>query len=328
MKVTHILIVIFSLVLSSNLVASEDDILPQLDFDEVYGSSIGIDHLKYAYDGGAYGHMSELFFNRARAEAWIYLNNDKKYSKLMVRIFKELEKLINDDSLSESQKGNKLIELAEIDMSTFQTLSSGELGGQGQYSIKYDIAKLEWDKKIHIGECPGIVVGQQCGCSGIGPEKEWVCKSTTEIWIDYIRQTPSFEVYRVVDGRESLITKIDGSLDVSRQSLSFSADIWSTVKSIYEFELDPLKTDSTKAIFYDFSADYREPGQSLSYRVYADRAPYRFGTKKCGSSSNFESSVSFDADGDAQIDFIPDSKYSEMLGEMYGFIAPVIAPIL
>jgi hypothetical protein len=329
MKLQKILMVFFLLLLSQTVFSNDDDnILPPLDFDEVYGSSIGLDQLSNAYNNGSYGYMFELAYNRARAETWMYLNDEKTYRKLATIFFKELEEILDDDSLTPIEKGNILIGRAEIDMGTTYSLPTGQLNGLGQYSIKYDVAKLEWDKKIHIHDCPGAAVQQQCDWVGMGAEKQWVCQTVVNVWIDYIRQTPSVEIYRVVDGMETLITELSGNLEVQRESLSFSADIWKTVKSIYNFEEDPLKTAASKAIFYDFSADLREPGQSLSYRIYADRAPYRLGSEHCGSSENFESNIAFDSNGDSKIDFIPDSKYSDMLGKMYAFMVPVNALIL
>jgi hypothetical protein len=78
-----------------------------------------------------------------------------------------------------------------------------------------------------------------------------------------------------------------------------------------------------RVFWYDYFSDYRNKGQTLSYKVVADDSAYKFG--KCGSINRYESISIGDINGDGKLDFIPNSEYAKYFGRHYGWLIPIIS---
>ncbi len=250
---------------------------------------------------------------------------DEKYiAKLVIRLAEKLKEVINDESKTDRKKKEDILRIIDQSMSSHASSPNGDLNLAFKHSIEYGVTRLQWDHNIVVDSCEGVFCGFVCetwtpenGCTTYS----WQC----EYWTDYIKRVPDFYIYRQVDGVESLITKLKGSKFSQRHvNLSISSNVFNSIKSIYEYYTDNFEIDvpDGKAFWYDFNSDYRNVGESLSYRVVADNTPYLSDT--CNTRVTKQSTSSVDSDGDGKADFIPQSEYDALFGKYYGWLVPVI----
>jgi len=307
----------FALYIYSGYAHTNENEVPNFNFDEVYGSSIGRDQLSTAYSDGAYLYMFELAGSRIRAEAHQFVNSEKYLDNYFptIDIWEFNKKLSPNKYSPPTERGVEYIELLEIDFGTTFSPEYGDLSLKGQASEYYNASKLIWNEEVYIGECPGLSTTLNCKLI----DEETVCTQEVNTWIDYIRQAPQYSIYRIIDNNEELLTVIKGRQDISRQQISWGGNIWETINDIYHFESDPLKPISGEAYIYDFVPNYRPKGSTLEYKIVADLSV----TKKndCGSSKISSSKIPFDTNGDYKTDFLPPTSFGKAKAK---FITPLL----
>ncbi|MDH5301957.1 MAG: hypothetical protein OEW58_11405 [Gammaproteobacteria bacterium] len=267
--------------------------------------------------------LTENFiYQRVRQE----LNNEKTIPILVSQIAKRLEIILNDNTKTKDDKSKEIIKIIENSISEYKTSPSGILNIEVGHSIEYGVTRLSWDKKIEVDTCEGGAAGWICGQTDdfTGECISWTLY--TDYWKDYVRKEPDYYIYRIVNGTETFLTKLTGRSEIHRESLSFSPDVFKTVKSIYDYDSTfKFNIPDTQAFWYDFNSEYRNKGDNLHYKVISDNSAYKYGN--CGSSEKYTSTVWADYDGDGKMDFIPNAEYQKYFAKYYGWLVPVITSL-
>lgn len=308
---------LLSACLSSATLASDYQ-LPELG-GEPYPAEIHYDSILEAFFSGNYQYAYDLLGNYIYQEARKWVADGKYLKPLLEKGLSELAAILNDDSKTAQQKGQDIVALVEKSMTPYESATAGSLNMSFAHSIQYGVTRLSWDKKIEVDKCSGAKLVYEC--------LEWDGGSCLSggtymvYWVDYVRKVPDYYIYRVVNGQETLLTKLDGSQDVHRESMTFSNDVFAAIKGIYHYKDDFSFPSDDKAFWYDFNSEYRKPGETLAYRVVADNLRQKYGN--CGSSERDETVASADADGNGYMDFVPMAEYSKY--RVGGWLVPVLS---
>jgi hypothetical protein len=295
--------------------ACPEVVLPEITYEQI-GNQILEGNYQYALD-----LAQDLVLQELRE----VLNDPKQVYAAYESIKSQVDAILYDSARTENQKAQDVTKLIDSMLESYSSPRVGELDLSFSHSIEFGTTRLSWDKMTEIDECVGQYVGYIC--------YEWdggAClygEYIAEYWVDYVRKIPDYYIYRIVDGQEKLITKLSGHRDVHRESMSFSSDIYETVKSVLGFDFDySPDLDDSRALFYDVRSDLRGFGTTLQYRVVATNAPYKYG--ECGSSEVYDVAAYVDQDGDGRVDFIPNNVYSEHWGRGNGWLVPIIRQAL
>jgi len=299
-----------------------DVLLP--DLPEPYQAEITYGDIWNAFLNAEFAYATRLLTDKVYQELMQALNNEKKIAVLLQKLAQKLAPLLNDPNKSNAEKGQAIVKEIEMSLEPYESAPVGDLNLAFKHSIEYGVTRLTWDKKVTVDECPGALCQWQCDCDPFFGCSNcvWSCRT----WKDYVRKEPDYYIYRILNGQEKLITKLKGRREIHRESITFSADVWSTIKSAYDFDRDfRFGVDDSKAFFHDLNSDYRNQGQSLAYRVVADNSPYRFGN--CGVSETFSSTGWVDQNADGRIDFIPPEGYARYFGKYFGWLIPTLQAV-
>jgi hypothetical protein len=250
------------------------------------------------------------------------LTNEKNIAKAVVFVAKKLQTIVNDDSLSEEEKGKHILDLIERSMGPHESQKYGALDLQFKHSAEYGVTRLEWDSNVVVDECDGG--GLFLTCYGTGE-----CVWEWRYWTDYVLRVPDVYIYRDVGGREVLLTKIEGYKRVSEgSSISITENPWESLKDLYDYLQDDFDVGISegRSVFYDHNSDYRRAGETLSYRVRVDNGPYQ--GVHCGTDIDRTSIGHVDSDGDGKAEFLPESVYGELFGKHFGWLVPTTSVLM
>lgn len=306
--------------LGSPLVANATVQLPDLG-GEPYQRDISFGAIKDAFFSGNFVYGTKLIQDLAYREIRQKLNDEKLIPTIVAELAKKIEKILSDSAKTDAIKSEEIVTLIESSLGKYESAAQGDLAISLKHSIDYGVTKVIWDKKVETDRCEGGAAGFVCyeRYQGQCTNSSW----TVTKWTDYVQKVPDYYLYRVVDGQDTLLTKLAGRQEIHRESLDFSANPFSSLWSIIRYDdTYSFDVDGSKAIWYDFNSDYRNKGQTLSYKVVADNGPYKFGD--CGTSERYETAATADSNGDGKMDFIPDSEYQKR----NAWLVPVIALLL
>jgi hypothetical protein len=271
----------------------------------------------------------------ARDEVQRQLKGQIKSAKLAARINLVLE----DPIMTLSQKYDALIQFTDSSFETNGSAPSGLLNVTLKHSIELGVTRLEWDDKVRdgsqseyraTGECSGTTTSMNCRWGG----RYSRC---------YYRSQPDYYIYRIVNGEQTLITALRGSMYSSPNSgFQFNAKLWdlawNAAKYYYTDVLHGTYPNPVpgRAFFYDFQAELRPPGSTLSYRVDTfddwlfpvfDSDGDGFGDAvACGAATGRlnTTTVTADANGDGRMDYLTAADYSRYWGKYMGWLPGVI----
>jgi hypothetical protein len=106
---------------------------------------------------------------------------------------------------------------------------------------------------------------------------------------------------------------------------------WSAAKYYYTVQLSGKYPDVVpgRAFFYDFQADLRPPGSTLSYKIESTD-DFLVPPNVCGARTGkyYMTTVVADGNGDARMDYLPASDYSKYFGKYNGWLPPVLELLL
>lgn len=296
-----------------------------VSYDQQYQPYESDDYLDAIKDG-ALQRVFEMFLEDQRNKLLdIIQDPDKRkelYAKLAAKAGKKLEDILNNNSTTDGEKAEAVLNLISESVLEYKNGPAGGLDLTVQYSPEYMTAWLEWQRKLEVLRCNEWQIklvcdswGENCGYTGSYKKVNYAVE-------------PDYRVYRLVDGHKELVTTLKGKTSFSHISFSTEGADWAKIiwRSISGDD-SPEKID--KAILADYDADIREPGTSLAYLVEADS--YRFWRKSsidqahCKAASNWESEVEFDSDRDGYADFVPGYEY---VRHNYAGIMPAINLLL
>jgi hypothetical protein len=297
------------------------------DLGEPYDIEIQNDWIIDAILDANFKSAAKLIQERIYQELKQRLYDEKTIAIIVSRLAQELEKILNDPNKTDAQKGEDIIMLINASMEDYKSTPEGNLNLEFKHSIEYGVTRLTWDKKIETDTCKTYYAEMTCtdwyGSLCWGWEDGCSCSYSGYYKTEYVKKEPDYYIYRIINNQETLITKLLGNRQIKTKTISFSEDIWDTAKSIYDFTQDvEFDVGNDKAFFYDMNSDYRNVGDSFSYKVVTDNSPYKYGN--CGSSESYVTISSPDSDANGRMDFIPDSEYAKYFGKYYGWLIPVI----
>lgn len=264
---------------------------------------------------GNYEYAKKLIATAIYKEIRQKLNDEKFITVVMERLQNELNKIFSDPSKTNEQKGIDIMKLIEGTLSQYKSTKTGNLNVMLEHSVEYGVTRVTWDDKVAIDKCKEWVTQYYCDTRG--------CTLTGYETTIFVRKTPDYYVYRILGGKETLLTKLEGHADESEQTLSVSGNVWGTVKSAYKYFNYEMNIDQGRSVWFDFNSDYRNKGQTLSYKIVSDDAPYGLGGT-CTTKHNYISIAHQDTNGDGKADYIPETEYAKYFGKYYGWLVPTI----
>ena len=274
-----------------------------------------------------------------RDQVMSYAKGQIKATKLAQRI----NLILEDPIMTPAQKYDALIQFTDSSFEAHSSLPSGALNVTLKHSIELGITRLEWDDKVRDGSQSKYRATADC----IGAGSGWNCTYGGSYSKCYYRSQPDYNIYRIVNGQATLITTLRGSMYSSPYSgfqvnLKLWNSAWNAAKYYYTDVLHGTYPDAVpgRAFFYDFQADLRPPGSTLSYRVVTfddwlfpvfDSDGDGIGdATACGAATGGSNSttVTADADGNGRMDYLTDADYSKYFGKYSGWLPGVINSIL
>lgn len=243
-----------------------------------------------------------------------------------------LRAIIDDPAKTPVQKLDELLQLTDNSLEPTKSAPSGTLNVTLQHSIELGVTRLEWDDKARSGSQSGGMVTTNC----VGWTTSMSCTGGGSFSTCYYRSQPQYFIYRVVNGQETLITKLPGSLVSSGDfsivlpdSLFQSA--WSIAKDYYTLELSGKYPDVKpgRAFFYDFQPDLREPGTTLSYKIISSD-DFLVNPNVCGARTGktYTTTIVADGNGDSRMDYLPAADYAKYVGKYTSWLPGVLGTIL
>jgi hypothetical protein len=261
-----------------------------------------------------------------------YVRSPVKMKKLAA----QLNAIIDDPAKSPTQKADELIQLTDNSFAASSSAPAGELNVTMKHSVELGVTRLEWDDRVRdgtqdayrvTGSCSGTTTGMGCNWGGSYSR----C---------YYRSQPDYYIYRIVNGQQTLITILKGSM-YSSSSSSFQINdklwksAWNAAKYYYTNIYNGNYPDVVpgRAFFYDFQSDMRPPGSTLSYKVitFDDWLfPVVNNSVACGAAtgSYHETTVTADGNADGRPDFLVAADYSRYFGKYMGWMPGVIGSLL
>lgn len=253
----------------------------------------------------AYRLLEDAVYARLKSEIY----DAKRLAVNVDKLLSLVDKIVNDPSATEEEKSAALIRALDNALIEAPSAPTGSLAIVMKHAPEYGVVRLEWDRMVEVDECKGGMYMTRDGVTW------W------EAWIDYVTKVPDYYIYRVVDGQEALLATLRGSQIISRESVTITkwADLW----DLYKMLTTEFSVDQSKAFWFDYDADMRTGGTTLSYKVIADNSAYKYG--RCGTSESYVSTAVFDGDGDGYADFVPKREYAVYFGKYYGWLVPVVS---
>jgi hypothetical protein len=268
------------------------------------------------------------------------------YAKGQIRakaLAKRIDLILEDPIMTVPQKYDALIQFTDSSFEAHTSSPSGLLNVTLKHSIELGVTRLEWDDKVRdgtqsqyraTGNCTGTTTSMSCSWGGAYSR----C---------YYRSQPDYYIYRIVNGQETLITALGGSMYSSPYSgFQINKKLWNSAwdaaKYYYTQVLQGAYPDAVpgRAFFYDFQAELRPPGSTLSYRVDTfddwlfpvfDSDGDRIGDSvACGAATGRRNTttVTADANGDGRMDYLTDADYSKYFGKYSGWLPAVLGTVL
>lgn len=239
-----------------------------------------------------------------------------------------LRAIIDDPAKPPLQKYDELLQLTDNSLEPTKSPASGVLNVTLQHSIELGVTRLEWDDKARTGSQSGGQVTTNC----VGWTGQMSCTESASYSTCFYRSQPEYYIYRVVNGQETLITRIQGSLVSSGDvGITFNDSLfqsaWSAAKYYYTVQLSGKYPDVKpgRAFFYDFQADLREPGTTLSYKVISSDdffvSPYVCGAR---TGKTYTATVVSDGNGDGRMDYLPAADYAKYAGKYTSWLPAVL----
>lgn len=292
---------------------------------EAWETEIDADEIWNAIRDANWNYVTDLLTEALRLRIRQELNTQKNIPVLMRTLVKELNRIFDDPSMPVDEKKNAILLLINNTLEDHASAPAGQLNVVMRHSVEHGVTKLEWDAKVHVDECEGAVVRTVCN----DPLNPGSCQTYIDYFVEYVRREPNYRIYRILNGQETLLTTMWGQKTVRKDTYSFGSSIWKNVREAVDLAFgDDFAYPSSpdRVFFYDFSADYREKGTSLAYRIVSSDAFQKHGN--CGTVHNYESTVVADADGDGLMDYIPRATYQKYFSKYYGWLTPVITSVL
>jgi len=276
------------------------------------------------------GHVNYAFLlidDYIQQEIRKQLNDEKLIPNIVNLVGSQLKNILNDKRKTDKEKGVELIRFIESTLSKYKSPKTGSLNVQLEHSIEHGVTRITWDSQNKTESCWQASVTYQ-DCRGVDWRRGEACPTVTVEggWL-YIRQIPDYYIYRIVDNNEQLISKIKGRKTTSSISLSTGDNIFENITSAYNSYNYDMGIENGRGVWFDFKSDYRNVGDTLSYKVISDLSPYAidedwlFNTV-CGSQSKLTTVVNQDVDSDGRVDYLPNSAYDEIFGKYYGWLVP------
>lgn len=269
-----------------------------------------------------------------------------KYAKGQIKataLARRIDLILEDPIMTLTQKYDALIQFTDSSFEVHTSAPSGLLNVTLKHSIELGVTRLEWDDKVRdgtqntyraTGNCIGTTTSMNCSWGGAYSR----C---------YYRSQPDYYIYRIVNGQETLITALGGSMYSSPSSgFQVNAKLWNSAwnaaKYYYTEVLHGTYPDAVpgRAFFYDFQAELRPPGSTLSYRVdtfddwlfpvYDSNGDGIGDSVACGAATGRRNTttVTADVNGDGRMDYLTDADYSKYFGKYSGWLPGVIDLIL
>ncbi len=287
-----------------------------------YPYSISSGNIKDAILNGNIEYALRLVKDKAYQELYKKLSDERQVAELVKKLAEKLEKELNDDAKTNEEKSVAVLQIIEESMEPYKSTPKGEINLSLQHSISSGVTRIEWDKMIEVDVCKSRYIGLECSYDQYGIQQ---CSYTFKYKDEYVTKIPDYYIYKIVNGNTSLITKINGVRSVSANSISIGSNIdgFKLLKEFYDFKkYDIPNINTDKAFVYDPWSDIKNQGDTVSYRVLTDNAPYRYGD--CGTSESYSVTAAFDTNGDGHADFIPDSVYDSYRAQAFSWMVPVL----
>ena len=300
-----------------------------------------IAELRYRNWQAAWRIAKDLAIIEARKQVHAYFNSKVDMTKLAAN----LNKIIDDPTKNDVQKADQLLLLTDASLEPTTLPQTGTLNVTLQHSIELGVTRLEWDDKVRNGSQSGVRATANCS----GSTTSYICSfGGAVVSTCYYRSQPHYLIYRVINGQETLITQMVGSLKSSGSSSFTLTDnlwksAWSVAKAYYTVYVQGTYRDVVpgRAFFYDFQADMRPPGSTLAYRIQViddhfvaavDTNHDMIGdTLPCGAGTGgatYNTTVNADANGDGRMDYLTDADYAKYFGKYFGWLPALIDSLL
>ena len=272
-------------------------------------AQVSVDDLKTAIKDLNFEHALRILQDLAVQKYHELLTNPDSLQKLVDK----LKNVLEDDSKSDVEKKDTVLTMINESMGEFKSEPSGSANLALKYSIDYGVSRLEWDNNVVIDKCSGNFVGWECLEWGYDYQGYYGClndRYSARYWEDHVLRIPDYHIYKLINGVEEAVTKIQGTRSVQRNQVSVSTDDnWvNIIKQAYDFsEFEPIKAPEGKVVWLDINAGYRNQGDTVAYRVEIDNSSTKYGS--CGGNLTKDGTSILDGNGDGRVDFIPASEY-------------------
>lgn len=145
-----------------------------------------------------------------------------------------------------------------------------------------------WDRKEKKDTCWSAFLEYDCK---FDPYQGYICVWYPSGSYDYYYYEPDYNVYRVVDGIDKLITTIKGYTERK----GWDQVLWD------QFTGNSININQGQLALHDFDSVLRPKNSRLQYKVFATTAR----TKGCGDTQTWTSIINVDNDGNGDPDFVP-----------------------
>lgn len=299
---------VFLLLLSVNAIANDSN-LP--DLPEPFRPEIPFSRMWDELMEGNFEHAWNLLkketYRRAK-EAW---DDEETWARAAEWAGEELDKHLNAESKTDLEKGADIANMIAATVEPYSASEYGPLGVKIEHSIMFETTFISWNDLIKTDECEyfywkRICEGNECW-------NEWTAGQ------DYLVQVPDYSVYRVVNGVDTLVTKIKGIKKITKNRLTIDANDFGwkdTLSDLRKYKkahddfYSAFDAESNRIVFMDFKAGARSQGETLSYKIIADNGSYK--GRYCGHSNRWEAFVNADSDADRKMDYIPADVYGSI----------------
>ncbi len=221
---------------------------------------------------------------------------------------------------------------------------SGDLNLKVMYSLDNQVAKLEWDNGIQLYE----TTFDYATISGYDIYNQPILNGVTYIDV-YVKQYPTYHIYRIVDGVEEELATIEG-YNVSETPYAhcniYYVDGYGwfddCVRENYLSTSNPYTIEDTKIQFTDLLAPYALQGKTVEYKVIAqterkinsvphDWTPIWFAGSYAyyaGYDTTKTNQIWLDGNADQYVDFVPKEEYDKLFGKYYSWLIPTTTLLL
>jgi len=270
-----------------------------------------------------------------------YMKSPVKMTKLAA----QLNAIFDDPTLTDLQKYDRLIQLTDASFEAPTSAPSGLLNITMKHSVEFGITRLEWDDRVRNGSQDAVRATGTC----LGTTTDLNCNWSGRYSRCYYRAQPDYFIYRVVNGVTTQITTIKGYHESrGTQGFTFNDNLfktaWNAAKYYYTdvlhgtYAAPPVAQG--RAFFYDFQADQRPPGSTLSYIVstfddwifpVVDTNGDGYGdSTACGAATGalHTATAVADGNGDGRPDYLTNADYAKYWAKYNGWLPGVINSLL